>query len=849
MSAIYYCQNKRRGEAVDDHATLNGIRYLEVFDQDAVPLSSPRQKTLLIFCYKALPSLSKDNVHIVGGVRITPIVVKWARRASEAGALAAAGLINASEHVYFSNLAEPAKILLVRTEAAGDFSSYTLKLRLSLTSDRPPLNFDPILSEIEFGFKVECPSDFDCQSKQSCPPETYEQPEINYLAKDYASFKRVLLDRLSVIMPDWKERNPADLQMALVELLAYSADYLSYYQDAVATEAYLGTAHQRASLQRHARLLDYRMHTGCNARTWVCCEVDSGGDGQLLSATDPNTHSPTRVCTHLTEKALISDSEFERLLNDHQPEIFELKHDLCLYEAHNLMKLHTWGDEACCLPCKSTHATLVDDSARRLRLRRGDVLIFEQVIDPVTGRVENADPARRQAVRLTHVHPEATMNGDGTRTPAALFYDELLAQPIVEIEWDAEDALAFPVCVSTVIDGISIPDVTIVRGNVALADHGYTSSGESLPLPHTSRLRYRPQLQEANLTYAQAYDHSQASQRPAAGLLVQDPRQALPVVSLASTGETWTPQFDLLDSDRFATDFVVETDNQGRATLRFGDGIYAKEPDPSLQLNARYRVGNGRAGNIGAEALTHLVATIKGVKRVRNPLPALGGSEPEALEEVRQYAPQAFRTQERAVTADDYAAIIQRHPKVQKAAATRRWTGSWYTIYISVDFKGGLSLTPTLEDELRAFLESYRLTGHDVEIDEPRYVPLEITMTICVKPGYFNSQVKQALLETFSSRNLPNGTPGFFHPDNFTFNQPVYLSQVISTAMDVPGVKWVDINDKTGSPHRFQRHGQVANDEIALGEIKISRLEIARLDNDPNRPENGKIDFIMEGGL
>ena len=70
-------------------------------------------------------------------------------------------------------------------------------------------------------------------------------------------------------MPAWQERSPADIGIALVELLAYAGDQLSYYQDAVATEAYLGTARRRVSVRRHARLLDYPMHDGCNARAWV----------------------------------------------------------------------------------------------------------------------------------------------------------------------------------------------------------------------------------------------------------------------------------------------------------------------------------------------------------------------------------------------------------------------------------------------------------------------------------------------------------------------------------------------------------------------------------------------------
>jgi hypothetical protein len=48
---------------------------------------------------------------------------------------------------------------------------------------------------------------------------------------------------------------------------------------------------------------------------------------------------------------------------------------------------------------------------------------------------------------------------------------------------------------------------------------------------------------------------------------------------------------------------------------------------------------------------------------------------------------------------------------------------------------------------------------------------------------------------------------------------------------------------------RFQRYGKAANQEIANGVLTLGALEIAQLDNDPNFPENGKIDFVMQGGL
>jgi hypothetical protein len=132
------------------------------------------------------------------------------------------------------------------------------------------------------------------------------------------------------------------------------------------------------------------------------------------------------------------------------------------------------------------------------------------------------------------------------------------------------------------------------------------------------------------------------------------------------------------------------------------------------------------------------------------------------------------------------------------------------------------------------------MAGHDVEIDAPLFVPLDIELTGCVQPGHFPADVEQALLEAFSSVDLPGGRRGFFHPDNFTFGQPVYLSQIIATAMQVPGVAWIDAT-------RFQRWGQAAHGELAQGSIGFGRLEIARLDNDPNRAENGKIVFNLGG--
>lgn len=871
MGIRYFCTRPRRLLALREHPVLNGIEWLEVLDLEA-PAGSPRQRTLLVQLVRPLDgsvSFGARNVEVEGGVRVTPVRVEWAARASDADDLLADGLVNAAERDLLLARDEPTAgdLLVVRTDADGDHSTYRLRLR---GEDGPLPDFDPLLSEVDFSFKVECSSDFDCAPVDDCPPELGDTPPIDYLAKDYAGFRQLLLDRLSVVMPEWRERSPADIGVTLVELLAHQADHLSYFQDAVATEAYLGTARRRPSVRRHARLLDYRMHDGCNARVWVCLRAEAGVRNVVL----PREYLPGRPTRFLTRVpgagALLSEERFEEIVGERRPLVFEPLHDLRLFDTHNRMVFHAWGDEECCLPAGTTRATLQDGTApgERLLLRVGDVLVLEEVLGPETGIAADADPAHRHAVRLTRVVPEAEVDADGVRTPGPLRRDELLDQPVVEIEWGAEDALPFPLCISARVVEEGIPrlveEVSVARGNVVLADHGRTLAPEALPDPTGSRL-YRPGLKEGGVTRGVPFDEAAWREaapgarrwRSATALRVQPPGEALAAVAVRDAGElVWRPRPDLLASDRFAAEFVVEEENEGRVTLRFGDDVHGRIPSAAVALEARYRVGGGPAGNVGAGALAHVVTTPGlGIDAadpdrpaVWNPLPAVGGVLPESMEEVRQYAPRAFRVQERAVTEADYAAVAQRHPEVSRAVARRLWTGSWHTIFLTVDRVGGRPVDAPFERELVAFLGRFQLAGHDLEIEPPRFVPLDIAMTVCAKPGYFRSTVHRALRDRFSARTLPDGTRGFFHPDRFTFGDPVYLSALVAAAMEVEGVRWVEVDPAGEPPGRFHRWGKAPAGEIAKGFIGMGRLEIARLDNDPNAPENGRIEFRMEGG-
>lgn len=856
------CRVERRPAKLR-RAGLNGIDYVEVtgaFDG----------RELHVYFIAAAPKhLSEKNVVIEGGRRRGPLRVQHAE-------IERAASLDEDDRL---------RVLL---EAAGDFSTYTLRL-VAVEHGRPtpqPLHgFDPQYSSAPFSFHADCPRELDCRPAGSCPPPLLTEPAANYLAKDYASFRQLLFDRLALTLPDWQERHVPDVGVTLVELLAYVGDYLSYEQDAIGTEAYLGTARRRISVRRHARLVDYFLHEGCNARAWICLETSldtklpvpgtafASGLGQGTGAA-----ASALLAEELERRPAGSYEIYEPMVNSGTTEI-------ALWESHNKIAFHTWGDEQCCLPRGATSATLrgrlatsppagTKPAGSLLHLRRGDVLLFQEILGAHTGSPDDADPTRRWAVRLTRVEA-----GE----------DKVTGHHVVEIAWAREDALPFSLCLSARLaapDCRTIGGISVACGNVVLVDHGgtFTETQPLDPVPwqelpgacacvgsvvETRRVpgRFAPALQNGPLTFSVPL----SLRAPASSLLQQDPRQALPALAplvglpdvwpsregvpgpeqlaVADPGAEkwrWSPRRDLLASQPQDRHFVVEIDNEGVAQLRFGDGECGRQPEAGTIFNApSYRIGNGLAGNVGAGAISTLVLSkaLSGPTFiVSNPLPASGGMAPEPMAEAKLFAPHAFRKEiERAITAGDYARLAERHDKIQRAGASLRWTGSWYEAQVALDPYDSEEPEAATLRALGRWLHRYRRIGHDTVVQRARYVPLRIKLQVCVQPLFQRGHVEAALRDLFSERRLPGGALGFFHPDRLSFGSNINLSRIIAAAQAVAGVASV-------SPLEFQRLGEPPAGELAEGVLPIGPFEIAQLDNDPNYPERGLFKLQLDGG-
>ena len=143
--------------------------------------------------------------------------------------------------------------------------------------------------------------------------------------------------------------------------------------------------------------------------------------------------------------------------------------------------------------------------------------------------------------------------------------------------------------------------------------------------------------------------------------------------------------------------------------------------------------------------------------------------------------------------------------------------------------------------EVRSYLNHYRRIGHDITVVPATYIPLNINITVCVDPHYLRGHVKAALLALLSNRVLPNGKRGFFHPDSLTFGQGNSMSKLTALIQSAPGVQNVKIN-------AFERLFDGPRGELKNEFLSIGPMEIARLDNDPNFPEHGKLVLDMRGG-
>ncbi len=859
--------------------------------------------------------------------------------------------------------------LIVSLDRAGSSGRYRLRVVEPGPGGRPGFEpyrgIDPRYATASFVFDVDAPLP---PIRPGSSGRPYDGEDISYLFRDWEGLRQLMLDRLAVTLPEFTERHVPDFWITLVELLAYVGDDLSYYEDAVATEAYVQTARRRISVRRHARLLGYRLHSGCCARGWVCVSVSEPLElplGLIRFAAAGMLADGGPVLDAATfPESLLGPLEHYSPLPANEDLTFALRPE------HNEIPLWSWGEADSRLATGATSAALVDGSADHgaLALSAGDVLVLEEIAQPqAPGRYPTAgepaalgppDPGHRQAVRLTAVRR---------------LEDELYQQPLLQVHWAPEDRLQFelpvtvagqPACRALgnavfVAHGVSYPPETVeldTRGCGRLArpglsfsssfpdpdvvareqarilrglygtwradiEHERAAAARGTPLSRDALTELRGQVGPEELTRlgiesegGEEYDRAAREAQgltellavadrllarrrrrlealaaladasgplesvlvdeltddwgarltaplaasapgtwgPAASATAQDPRSALPLALLSAGSQTWTPALDLLDADAGRRAFVAEVDDEQVANVRVSDA------PPGGTLEARYRVGNGVAGNAVAEAINAILwtdtttAADRGaatgaamgtpgvVTGVRNPLPAAGGVEAESVDAARLAIPGAFQDrQPRALTVADYAALAARLPGVRRAAAELRYTGALVVAEVAVQPTTGEDPNPALLTATQRALEDVRRVDHLVRVHAPHYRALVIELDVTLKPDTIRASAEDELATLLSDGWLADGRPALFNPERVGFGETVHASAVLAAVQDVDGVTSAELK-------RFAFLGEPRS--ALRPALHVGAMELVRLDNDPARPENGYALVWLEGG-
>lgn len=574
------------------------------------------------------------------------------------------------------------------------------------------------------------------------------QPQsIDYQAKDYDSFLRALLDLIPSRIPGWRERTEADLGMALLELFAFAGDQLSYYQDRVANEAYLGSAALFESVRKHLALIGYTMDPGAAASVYIAAEVSQAryvADGFAVST---------------------------MAAKDHEPAVFETAGGRVLHVELNSIPL---GADA---PSNLARTEAVLDGELDTLLPPGSTLRFEGA--------NGAEWVQTEGFATTN--PVLHTTTIRLRRPLRNDYAAATAR---------------------------------VLGNILLATHGLSRSeqgagtgqpGQSFPLTF------------APLTF------------------LDSPAGSKTTLRVLVDGVEWERRDDFIDSRPTDQHYTTTQDNDGFVTVHFGDLRQGRAPDAGAPVAVFYRTGIGEAGLVPAGALTEFTDPDQRILRLWNPEPSFGMRQPESLEQARLVGPRSLRKPNRAVTARDYEAaalegvwIGDERVKPIQAKAAFRFTGSWQTAFVSLDFEDRKLLrdTPERETAFEQMLTRLSVAGLDVQVESARYAPLHIALTVHVKPQFFARVVRESI-----SRALK----AFFAPGRFAFGQAVRLSDLYAAVQAIAGVEYVTVR-------RFKRLGDRHPDRAATGSIELAPLEIARCDNDPANPANGIVVVRTCGG-
>jgi hypothetical protein len=215
-------------------------------------------------------------------------------------------------------------------------------------------------------------------------------------------------------------------------------------------------------------------------------------------------------------------------------------------------------------------------------------------------------------------------------------------------------------------------------------------------------------------------------------------------------------------------------------------------------LFIQYRTGGGLSTNLGTNVINQ-VGTVSffvngpsestnqqvvGSLRCNNVTAAIGGAGQPTVEDARNYVSFNFASQNRAVTVNDYEALVRKMPSQFGAPAKVAITENNNKVLVQIlsyDTSGKLTsiVSNTLKQNLANYLSNYRMLNDYISIETAEVIDISIDIAVVLDATQNQGQVIS---------NIVNKISTFMDPQVRQLGQNIYLAQLNSLIQDENGV-------------------------------------------------------------
>lgn len=242
---------------------------------------------------------------------------------------------------------------------------------------------------------------------------------------------------------------------------------------------------------------------------------------------------------------------------------------------------------------------------------------------------------------------------------------------------------------------------------------------------------------------------------------------------------------------------VVYSDNFS-ATVIFGDGVNGRAVPTGATYLVTYRIGGGSRGNINNETINITITDDDGQSgTIQNTSVASGGRDAETAEQAKRYGPLVFKTQDRLVTAQDYATFANTFAATTgatgkaKAVVRDAYSSANIIDLYLLQVASNIQLqqaTVQFKGSLLAAIEPKKMLTDEVVIVDGVIRTLDLVITARIDAYQLPNE------ETIKAK-LRNALLTYFNVSNTDFGKPLVLADLVRQLVTIPEVRFVTVDN------------------------------------------------------